>query len=54
MGLINKINIKRTANIYVISPKLIKIAAERIINDLSLMFNCSIEQGIFSEKLKSA
>ena len=55
MGLTKKeLNIKKSANIYGISPKLIKIAAERIINDLSLIFNCSIKQGIFSEKLKSA
>ena len=39
---------------YEISPKLIKIAAERIIKHLLLIFNCRIEQGIFPEKLKVA
>ena len=48
IDLINKLGIKKSADIYGISPKLIKIAAERIINHLSLMFNCSIEQCIFT------
>ena len=48
IDLINKLGIKKSADIYGISPKLIKIAAERIINNLSLMFNCSIEQCIFT------
>ena len=47
MVLIQKLDIKKSADISEISPKLIKVAAERIINHLSLIFNCSIEQGIF-------
>ena len=33
---------------------MIKIAVERIIKHLSLIFNCSIDQGVFTEKLKTA
>ena len=54
MGLIKKLDIKKSADIYRTSSKWIKIAAERIINHLSLTFNCFIEQGIFPEKLKVA
>ena len=53
-GSYKKLDIKKSANIYGTSPKLIKIAAEKIINHLTLIFKCSIEQGIFPEKLKSA
>ena len=54
MGLIKKLDTKKSADMYEISPKLIKIAAERIIKHLSLIFNCRNEQGIFPEKLKVA
>ena len=54
MGVTKKLNIKKSADIYGIWPKLTKITAERIINHASLIFNCTIEQGIFLEKLKTA
>ena len=54
MGLIKKLDIKESADFYRIALKLTEKAAERIINHLSLICNCSIEQGIFREKLKAA
>ena len=50
MGRIKKLDTKKSA----ILPKLIKIAVERTLKHLSLIFNCSTDQGIFPEKLKTA
>lgn len=44
MGLTKKLNMKKSANVYGISTKLIQIVAEIIINHLSLILNCSIEK----------
>ena len=43
---------KKSADIYGISPKLIKTAAEVILSHLSLIFNCSIEQRSFTKYLR--
>ena len=39
--------------IYGIPPKLVKLVAGEIKDNFALIFNCSIEQGIFHEKLKA-
>ena len=43
---------KTFADIYGMSPKLIKIAAEVILSHLLLIFNCSIAQRSFTKYLR--
>ena len=50
--LLDKINVNKAADIYGIPPKLVEMTARKLKNNLILIFNYPIEQGIFPEKLK--
>ena len=52
--LIAKLDETKSSDIYGISPKLIKIASPHIANYLTIIFNKSINEGKFPEKLKIA
>ena len=52
--LLDKINVNKATDIHGIPPKLVKVAAGKLKDNLALIFNYSIEQGIFPEKLKTA
>lgn len=54
LKLLKNFNISKSADIYGISPKLIKIAAKNLKNHIALTFNCHIEQGIFLAIVKAA
>ena len=51
---INNLDAKKSGDIYGISPKFVKIAATRITLPLTIIFNKSIREGYFPEKLKTA
>ena len=52
LKILNSLNTKKSSDIFVISPKLIKIAAENLKTHISVIFNYSIHQGVFPSKLK--
>lgn len=54
LKLLKDFNIKKSADIYGISPKLIKIAAKNLKNHIALTFNYHIEQCMFSAIVKAA
>ena len=54
LKLLKNFNISKSADIYGISPKLIKIAAKNLKNHIALTFNYHIEQCMFSAIVKVA
>ena len=53
LKILNSLNTKKSNDILVISPKLIKIAAENLKTHISVIFNYSIHQGVFRSKHKT-
>ena len=53
-NLIKKLDISKAGDIYGISPKLIKLAGDSFAHNLSLIFNKSINAGVFPHLLKVA
>ena len=49
--LLQEVNIKKASDIYGISPKVIKVSAEKIKEPLALIFNMSFRGWVFPEKL---
>ena len=52
LKILNSLNIKKSSDIFGISLKLIKIAAENLKAHISVIFNCLIHQGVLPSKLK--
>ena len=52
LKILNSLNSEKSSDIFVIFPKLIKIAVEKLKTHISLISNCSINQGAFLSKLK--
>ena len=52
LKILNNLNPKKSSDIFGIFPKLIKIATENLKTHMSVIFNCSIHQGVFPSKLK--
>ena len=51
--ILRELNAKKATDVYRISPKFIRIAADVLKNHLTILFNQSINQGIFPDKLKT-
>ena len=54
LQILTSLNIKISTDIFGISPKIIKIAAEFLKTHISTFFNYSVNQGIFPNNLKIA
>ena len=52
-NLLYKLDAKKSSDIYGLSPKMLTLAASHITNTITTIFNKSLEEGIFPEKLKS-
>ena len=52
LKILSNLNLKKSSDIFGISPTLIKIATENLKTHISAIFNYSIHQGVFPSKLK--
>ena len=52
LKILNSLNSEKSSDIFVIFPKLVKIAVEKLKRHISLKSNSSIDQGAFLSKLK--
>ena len=50
--ILNSLNTKKSNDVFGISPKMIKIAAENLKKHISVIFNYSIPQSVFPSKFK--
>ena len=54
LQILKSLNIRKSTDIFSVSPKMIKIPAEVLKNHIAALFNYSINQGIFRNNLKIA
>ena len=54
LQILKSLNIRKSTDIFSVSPKMIKIPAEVLKNHITALFNYSINQGIFRNNLKIA
>ena len=52
--IINGLDLKKSSDIYDISPELVKLSAQPVAQTLTIIFNMSINEGCFPEALKTA